>query len=116
MEDKIRIDKKGNISILHFSGEVSFSCLEELKETIRNQHSFSELGATVLDLTDVTVLDSAGIGLLISLYKSSVKVNGRLVIASGNTMVGDILKAVGVTRIVTVLPDLDEALTKLQEG
>ncbi len=112
----VTVEKKGNVSILHFSGELSYANLEKVKENIRVEHSFSEIGATLLDLSAVNVLDSSGIGLLVSLYKSALKVNGRLVIAAGNSMVGDILKTVGVNRVITVFPKLDEAMTKLQEA
>jgi anti-sigma B factor antagonist len=76
--------------------------------TLRNLFEFqSELrgspppALTVIDLTDVPYMDSAGMGLVMNHYVRCQTIGARLIVAGANNRVMDLFK---VTKVDTVLP------------
>lgn len=106
----VAIVKEGNTDIVKFSDKLTYAKLQSIKSDLTDKLTFKEMGQVVIDLSNVKILDSAGIGLVVSLYKSAVKEKGKLVIASQNSAITDILKTVGVNKIIKVFPTLDEAV------
>ena len=113
MENIVSTKKEGNVVILKLSGKLTYSRLPEVKEKIKEVFSFEEMGKTILDLNEIKILDSAGIGLIVSLYKSAVKEKGKLVIVCSKNAITDMLKTVGVNKIIKVFSDIDSAMGNL---
>ena len=109
----VTVVNDGNTNIITFTDKFTYAKLPSIKSELTEKVTFVEMGQTIVDLNKVKVLDSSGIGLVISLYKSAVKEKGKLVIASENSAITDILKTVGVNKIIKVLPSLEEAHNNL---
>jgi len=111
MEDStLTIVKEGSVNIFEFKDKLTYAKLDSIKSEIAENFSFDEGVQIIVNLSDVKILDSAGIGLIVSLYKSTNVVNGKFVIACSSTSISDILKTVGVNRIFSIHTSLDEAL------
>ncbi|MBF0274322.1 MAG: STAS domain-containing protein [Nitrospinae bacterium] len=109
----VTVTKEGNVHIVKFSDKLTYAKLQSIKAELTDKITFEEMGQVIIDLSSVKILDSAGIGLVVSLYKSAVKEKGKLVISCQNAAITDILKTVGVNKIIKVLPTLDEALNNV---
>jgi anti-sigma B factor antagonist len=60
----VRIQKLGDVTIIHCAGRIAFPQASELRGAIfRHVHTRT----LVLDLADTTALDAAGLGMLVSL-------------------------------------------------
>lgn len=68
----------------------------------------------VLDLTQLSLMDSSGIGLIMGRYKNIINKKGKLLLISSNTYVDRIIRMSGLTKIIEVYTTLDEALQKLE--
>lgn len=92
------------ISIVHLSGAIFFAeesaCLRvHVKGLLENSRQI------VLDLGDVTRIDSSGLGTLVALYVSARKVGGNIKLANlGN----HIKEALRITRLATVFDIFDK--------
>jgi anti-anti-sigma factor len=65
----------------------------------------------VIDLGAVTFMDSGGINILISTYRTATDAGGWLRLAAVQTPVLHVLQLVGLNSIITCHPDLGQALS-----
>jgi anti-sigma B factor antagonist len=95
------------------SGEVDMSNAERLLRAIANGIP-NRATATVLDLSAVDYLDSAGIHLLYRL-RENLRVRGHmlLVVIPKESTVNDALKLAGVLEYIDAFPSPDEAVRAL---
>jgi anti-sigma B factor antagonist len=68
---------------------------------------------TILDLTAVPYIDSAGLGLLMGAYVSRRKAGRMLVLTGVNRRVLTLLQITGVEPLFLIFPDLDYAMQAL---
>ena len=64
--------------IVHCTGKITSNTIQSLKATIKPL--FLESKTVVLDLTNVSYLDSSGLGAIVGLYVSAKAVESRLTI------------------------------------
>jgi anti-sigma B factor antagonist len=64
----------------------------------------------VLDLKDVTVLASMGLGTLVSLHKSCAQEGGRLIVCGLRDDILQVMKITHLDRILKVVPDREAGL------
>ncbi len=63
----------------------------------------------VLDLSDVPIVDSTGIGLLVRAHTSASKSGGAVKLAAPAKIVGQTLKITGLLQVFEVFGDADQA-------
>ena len=99
----ITINTVGTVTIVHLSGAIFF---DQDSASLRF-HVKDLLGKSlqiVLDLENVTRIDSSGLGTLVALYVSARKVGGNIKLANlGN----HIKEALRITRLATVFETFD---------
>ncbi|WP_261994006.1 STAS domain-containing protein [Streptomyces sp. t39] len=64
----------------------------------------------VVDLAEVTFMDSSGINILVTAYRNAIDTGGWLRIAGAQSPVLRVLQLVGVDTIIACHPDVDHAL------
>jgi anti-anti-sigma factor len=70
----------------------------------------------VIDLTELTYIDSAGVGMLVSANGQMDAVGGRLILAGSHGSPAKILDMVHMNKIVRLEPDADSACKHLASG
>ncbi|MBU1935269.1 STAS domain-containing protein [Patescibacteria group bacterium] len=63
----------------------------------------------LLDFSDLEYMNSKSIGYVTDWYSKASAKNGKIVIARPRVNILDILKVVGITQIITIYDNLDEA-------
>ena len=63
----------------------------------------------ILDLENLTYMNSKSIGYVTDWYSRTAAKNGRIVIARPRPNILDILKVVGITQIIPILETIEEA-------
>ena len=84
--------------IFRLSGPLTLRNLFELQSELRNS---APPALTVIDLTNVPYMDSAGMGLVMNHYVRCTTKGTKLVVSGANNRVMDLFK---VTKVDTVLP------------
>lgn len=63
----------------------------------------------ILDLSELTYIDSAGIGMLMNMWGQSNKAGGKLAIAGASGTVAESFTIVHLDRVISVYPDVSAA-------
>jgi stage II sporulation protein AA (anti-sigma F factor antagonist) len=105
--------KKPNL-IVHFYGELDHHITEKSRLLIDQKYKDNNLRNIIIDLTQLTLMDSSGIGLVMGRYKLVNSNGGRIVLVSSNTYIDRIIKMSGLLKIIEVYMRLEDALTNLE--
>ncbi len=73
-------------------------------------------GSLILDLTGVTYMSSAGLRVLLLLYRQAVSRNGRVALAGVAETIQDTMAVTGFLKFFAVADTVDQALTTLRQA
>jgi anti-anti-sigma factor len=104
-----RKDVEPGIVVLEMNGRIAMGSDSQkiewgLAELLKENHK-----KAILDLTDVTYLDSSGIGILMMCHAKMKKAGGALHIAGARGMVEETLEITSLNKIVRCYPTAAEA-------
>lgn len=102
--------KRDDVTILDLKGKITIGASEEaLRDSI---HKTLGDGATkvVLNLKDVTTIDSSGVGELVSAYTSAMKRGAKIKLANLPPKINDILTITQLITVFDVYDSEDEAI------
>jgi anti-sigma B factor antagonist len=101
------------ITVIDFTGQLTLgNRLVEAEHEIR-EHIRQGAKKLVLDLTKLTFLDSAGIGVLAVCSGAMTRSGGRLVIAVASGKIKDALELTRLDKMIELYPDLASACAAL---
>jgi len=103
MQLKVATQVKDGVLVVDCIGRIVFG--EEtslLRETVKN--SITENNRIVLNLGEVSYIDSGGLGTLVALHTTAQNAGGTIKLASLTKRVGDLLQ---VTKLLTVFDVYD---------
>ena len=100
--------------IVRFYGELDHHITEKARLLIDKKYQDKDIKNMVLDLTQLSLMDSSGIGLIMGRYKNTVEKKGKLLLISSNTYVDRIIRMSGLTKIIEVYPTVEQALQNLE--
>ena len=105
--------ERDGIIVLTLAGNLDAATAGGLKSEVV---ALTDAGKTrvCVDLGKVTLIDSTGVGVLISLFKRSRAQNGAVHFASLNGQPKEIFRLLRLDRSLDLHPSLDDALAKLK--
>lgn len=100
----------GDWTVVRLSGEIDLDTGALVRDALLNTISAGG-HRLVLDMTEVTFIDSSGLNVLVSTYRRLQLVDGdiRLVISSNRVL--DTFQMTGLDRFFTIAPTVEDALT-----
>ncbi len=98
--------------ILTLSGPVTLADIFELQRVLQADESAS----TIVDMTDVPYVDSAGIGVLVNSYISREKSGRRLLLVGVRERVLNVLRTTRVDQFFSFFPTVEDAASELNPG
>ena len=98
-----------NAVAVHLEGELDQYLAAEVKSRIDIEMENAEKKNLIIDLTDVTLMDSSGIGLILGRYKILKSLGGSLSVCCANDSVRKVLKLSGIEKIIKYYENIDEA-------
>jgi anti-sigma B factor antagonist len=107
---EIEIRNRGQVKLLKLTGRLTLGdAVDRLRAT------FDDMSATgancyVVDLADVAMLDSSGIGLLVQCLTSSKHHGGSLKLLNPSPFATKTLKMIGLLKLFEVFDDQEAAL------
>ena len=118
MSDLARVEgeRQGTICLVRVHGEIDLSNAQEVSSAIGSAMD-QEARQLVVDLSDITYLDSSGVALLLRLAErlQSRRRQLHLVVPRGSP-VRRVLVFTGLPRVIPVEARLDEALAHIDPG
>ncbi|MGA7235162.1 MAG: STAS domain-containing protein [Bryobacteraceae bacterium] len=99
MSVKLNTRQVGNVSVIDVAGRITLGeGSAALRETLRDMVAKNQ-NKILLNLADVTYIDSSGIGELVSAYTTVTNTGGQLKLLNLNKRVKDLLQ---ITKLYTV--------------
>ena len=105
---KINENKLGLISIISLVGQLIKDNLNELETSLDNHLNIGDL-RVLIDLREVTLIDSAGLELLWDALMKFRKIGGALKLANPNDLIMDVLIATKMNNIFEIFLDQEKA-------
>jgi anti-anti-sigma factor len=107
---RLSFETDGDVELARVAGEIDASNVDHLSEELLAKVS-NDIRALVLDLTDISYIDSYGISLI---FDAAARLRNRrqqlrLVVPPGS-FVGEVLSAVSMEESVPIDPALSDAL------
>ncbi len=108
MELDLRVQRHDDRAVVHISGEVDLATCPQLRDVLaelvdRGVHHL------IVDLEQVSFLDSSGIGVLIGVLRRLREHGGSLHLTAPRPHVRRVLELTGITTLLPTYATLDEA-------
>ena len=111
----LQTETKDNSLIVKLKGELDHHSSESIRLKIDNNYNGNNHLNMVMDLNELTFMDSSGIGLIMGRYRNVVENKGVLLIVCDNNAIKRMLDMSGLLKIIKLYPSLDIALDKIKE-
>lgn len=103
---QVTTDRAPSQITVHCTGRVTSDTAQSLKAAVKPL--FSESKVVVLDLTNVSYLDSSGLGTMVSLYVSAKAANSQLKLINLNQRVKELFSLTRLGQVMAEGRDADE--------
>jgi stage II sporulation protein AA (anti-sigma F factor antagonist) len=105
---EIRYDNEHKILAAIIVGEIDHHTAEPMREKIDEAIYIFKPNKTILDFSEVSFMDSSGIGLIMGRYRTSSFHGGEVFVKCKNERIKKILSLSGIDKIVKIIGGKDE--------
>lgn len=109
------MDTYDEFLIVKLKGELDHHGAKQGRAKIDSLFKQERCKSIILDLRDLSFMDSSGIGLIMGRYKLCKENGGNLCLVNEKEDVERILKLAGIFKIIKVYSSIDEALINIKE-
>lgn len=100
----------GDWTVVRLSGEIDLDTGALVRDALLSTISAGS-HRLVLDMTEVTFIDSSGLNVLVSTYRRLQLVDGDIRLVISSTRVLDTFQMTGLDRFFAIAPTVEDALT-----
>ena len=97
---KLRMESIGTTLVVKPNGEIDQSCAAEMRADIDREIQRTHAKNLIVDLGNVTFMDSSGIGMIIGRYKIIQALGGKTMMIRPQPQVDKLLDLTGLKKIV----------------
>lgn len=105
----VTTSEAGEVHIVHVAGEIDVTSAAVLRDALEALIADGHRQLT-LDLSDVTFLDSTGLGIVVGRLKRLARHGGTLTVAAAHERVVRVFTITGLDRLLEIHPDLEGAV------
>lgn len=91
-----------NTLLVRIRGEMDMVVAEKLRKEIDRKLDTKKISNLVINLEEVTFIDSSGLGVIIGRFKKISSLNGKMYIVGARPQVHKILMFSGINRLVSM--------------
>ena len=106
---------QGTTLIVAVTGELDDHVAVRCRERIDSMISAKGIKNIIFDFSGLSMMDSAGIGLVIGRYRIIKQKGGEVVMVTGDSPAKKVLKMSGLFKIFKAYDSLDSALTAVEK-
>lgn len=93
--------KDGKMHVM-LSGEIDHHNAQNIREEIDMAIHFNNPSELMLDFSDVSFMDSSGIGLVIGRYRIMHELEGKVLVANPSMQIRKVLRLSGIDRLAQI--------------
>lgn len=113
MAIQVEVSTRNGITVVTVAGEIDGGSAPGLQTQVLPL--LQQDGSLILALGGVTYMSSAGLRVLLLLYRQAISRNGRVALAGVAESIKDTMAVTGFLKFFTVADTVDQALTTLQQ-
>lgn len=107
----IHIEIKEKSMLVRLKGEIDLAVADTLRESLEKElDSNSQIKYLIINLSNVTYIDSSGLGVILGRYRRVTKYGGRVFIVGARAQVRKVLDLSGLLNIMQECPSEASAL------
>jgi len=110
----VKIPDNRTAAVLHVSGGVDLTTLDQLGGAIRRSLTVESLACLVVDLKEATHVDSSGIGMLLDAMRRANRRQVRFVLCGLNGAVHHVFERTRLNLLFEIRPTFGEAVLDLE--
>ena len=110
---RIKLSNRGSTLIVGIIGELDHHTAEYLRQKVDEEIIKAAIKNIVFDFSKVGFMDSSGVGAIMGRYKNIRKLNGKAAIINANAQIKRIFEMSGLTKIVGIYNNVDEAIKNM---
>ena len=107
----LEFEKENEILIATLIGELDHNSAEEVRIKIDDRIDRDDISKVILNFSNVTFMDSSGIGAVVGRYKKIKNKGGQLCIAQTSRNVDRIFELAGLYKLIDKYNTVDEAVS-----
>ncbi len=113
--EALEVIKKNDSIIFKYSGELTLDIIDEIKNEVTSiiENDIKDERAIIFDLSDVSFLDSSGIGFLIHMKNRINAMNKKCYLLRPSNVVKNTLSLVNLINFFTIIDDEGESLIEI---
>ena len=112
---QIKFSNKGNVLIIKLNGELDHHASDYVRRKIDNEMIKPTSKNIIFDLSNLSFMDSSGIGIIMGRYKMINNINGKAIIACSNMHIVKLLEMSGIQSIIPIFDNIDKAIKRALE-
>jgi anti-sigma B factor antagonist len=105
----VTTSESGPVHVVHVAGEIDVTSAAVLRDALEALIADGHRCLT-LDLTDVTFMDSTGLGIVVGRLKRLTRHGGTLTVAAAHERVVRVFTITGLDQLLQIHPDLESAV------
>ncbi|MGL5069201.1 MAG: anti-sigma F factor antagonist [Sarcina sp.] len=109
----IDFKSKGNLLVVQLSGELDHHSAQEVRVKVDDRLDRFDVKKLIFDFSEVSFMDSSGIGVIIGRYKKISIRDGIVAIASISGSIKRIFDLSGIFKVIRVYSSVDEAIKSI---
>lgn len=98
----VRIEQTGEVLTAYLGGEIDHHTARGMRQEIDNAVELNMPTLLILDFSDVTFMDSSGIGLVMGRYRTLLKTGAELHISGTSPQIYKVMKLAGLERLARI--------------
>jgi len=99
--------------IVHMKGELDHHSAEEVRNIIDDRLDRSSIIKLIMDFSEVSFMDSSGIGVVIGRYKKLSSKQGSICITNVSDTVKRVFELSGMFKIIHIYDDVQKAIESI---
>ncbi len=106
---EVYLEKKAAYVVVTLRGELILGCTGEIKEKVKAYAQEHQLYRLVVDLSQVSFIDSSGLGALIAWFKMANQEQGKVVFCAPSAQVGKVIGYAKLDKIFNIADSIEAA-------
>lgn len=91
--------------LLHLKGELDMNTAENLRQAIDSEIERRGIRTVILNLEEVSFIDSSGLGVILGRYKKLLPMGGKIIISNVPSHIYKIMELSGLPKIIQFFTD-----------
>jgi anti-anti-sigma factor len=109
------VDESDGVRVVHLQGPIDVSGAMALRDLLGQQID-SPAARVLLDLEGVTLIDSSGIGILVTAHRRADGQGARFALAAARDTVGRVFELTRTNKLLQIHPTVAEGVNALSSG